>query len=362
LKLVKEFLIEQSTSDAHITLIMDLLAFVMNNSYLSFHNQVYHQIDGTAMGTTCAPTYANIVVYMLERSVVKEFQHVNNSLHLYRRYLDDIFAYIDARDAERFMKRMNELHPKLQFEFVSHSTEAAFLDLAIFKGERFHRDGRFDLRVHQKKMNLYLYIPYLSFHTPAAKKSFIQTELMRYIRNTSNQSDYNDLKWIFYQRLRDRGYPKEFLNRIFDSIYYVDRDWFLLSSSELLNHPRLQSEMPRSTCLIRRIERARTTALWTPHQHPTPPVFVIPYTPLSAAVPIRRILCDRWELIPSSMQLSRPIIAYQSYPSLMVKLIHEKARKHKEKRDKLSSSHPAKTIQSRLNFASIAASHTITSQ
>ena len=36
-------------------------------------------------------------------------------------------------------------------------------------------------------MNLYLYIPYNSFHTDAMKRSFIQTELMRYIRNSSDR-------------------------------------------------------------------------------------------------------------------------------------------------------------------------------
>src|SRR6185312_10342943 len=128
LKLVKEFLIEQSTSDAHITLIMDLLAFVMNNSYLSFHNQIYHQIDGTAMGTACAPTYANIVVYMLEKNVISDLA---GRVHLYRRFLDDVFAYLDADVAAEFTVRMNSLHPKLRFEFVSHPSDASFLDLRI---------------------------------------------------------------------------------------------------------------------------------------------------------------------------------------------------------------------------------------
>lgn len=344
LRLVREFLVELAVRPALIELIMDLLSFVMNNSYLSYRGQVYKQIDGTAMGTTCAPIYANIVVYQLERSVIREFQLERGTLHLYRRYLDDIFADIDARDAERFKQRMNALHPKLFFEFASDPNEAAFLDLHISKGRRFHEDGRFDLRVHQKKMNLYLYIPYLSFHTDAAKKSFIQTELMRYIRNTSDQAEYNELKAIFYQRLRDRGYPHAFLNGIFASIFYADRDWFLLPAADLIRHAEATCTQPLSTCLLRRISRVTQAALWTPNQQSVPPTFIIPYSPLTRILPVRRILCDRWELIQDALLITRPIIAYQSNPSLLVRLVHQKATRNREQReDRLNQ--PASTIQ-----------------
>ena len=332
LELVEQFLCEQSVDPDHTKLIMDLLSFVMRHSYLTFKGQTFHQIDGTAMGTAAAPIYANIVVYQWEKQTVHEFTEAS-SLYLYRRFLDDIFAYIRACDVDRFMTRMNQLHPKLVFEFASHESEAAFLDLSIFKGDRFHRDGRFDLRVHQKKMNLYLYIPYLSFHTDAAKRSFIQTELMRYIRNSSDQQDYNSLKAIFYGRLRDRGYPHAFLKPLFESIYYADREYFLLPSAEQLAHPELKSRPPLSTCLLKRIARASTAALWTPGLTTPPPVFIVPYTPLSRVIPTRQILSQHWDIVHTSVVPSpRPIIAYQSYPSLLTQLIFTKAKRMEEAR------------------------------
>mgnify|MGYP001572967070 FL=1 len=39
-----------------------MLAFVLENNYLSFNGKVYHQVSGTAMGTPCAPSYANLFV------------------------------------------------------------------------------------------------------------------------------------------------------------------------------------------------------------------------------------------------------------------------------------------------------------
>jgi hypothetical protein len=322
LALVRKFLVEQNVRHDRLELIMALLTFVMENAYLSFHHQVYHQIDGTAMGTAVAPIYANIVVYMLERPIVQEFVE-KGALHIYRRYLDDVFAFIKAEFAAEFKTRMNQLHPKLTFEFVTEADCTAFLDLSIHKGQRFRTRGIFDTRVHQKKMNLYLYIPFNSFHTAAAKRSFILTELMRYIRNSSDEADYNALKRLFFQRLRDRGYPSSFLEPEFNSIHYCDRPYFLSDAAALSAHPLLHSVPPLSKCLLRRLA-CKTAAAST-----QPLVFIVPYTPLSSLVPTRQLLLAHWErlghALPDSGR-SKPIIAYQSAPSLAKTLVFAKEK------------------------------------
>ena len=333
--LVRKFLLQQNVLPSRIDLIMDLLSFVMQESYLQFNGQVYQQIDGTAMGTAVAPMYANIVVYMLERQVIEEF--TTCGLHLYRRFLDDIFAYVQPSILDRLQLRLNSLHPKLRFEFVTHSTEAVFLDLCIYKGARWQRSSIFDLRVHQKAMNLYLYIPWQSFHTTAAKRSFIQTELMRYIRNSSDVEAYITLKHTFYTRLRDRGYPAAFLCELFNSIYYDDRHLFLWPSSRLMQHPELHSRPPRSLCLLKRVGRASriSSAVCTETRDSRPaPVFVIPYSPLSRVVPTRQLLLTYWHLLASGLThpIPRPIIAYQSAASLFKLLVFSKAKRHEAKR------------------------------
>jgi len=331
LSLVRAFLTEQKVPEDRIALLMALLSFVMENSYLSFKDCVYHQIDGTAMGTSVAPIYANIVVYMLERDTVRE---MGADLRIYRRFLDDIFAFIAGARAAEFQQRLNSLTPKLRFEFASDPHEAAFLDLHIYKGSRFTTSGVFDLRVHQKKMNLYLYIPFRSFHTAAAKRAFIQTELMRYIRNSSSLESYVELKQIFYTRLRDRGYPVSFLQPLFQSIWYCDRPYFLSPASALPLHPLLCISPPKSHCLLKRLNRLQTA------ESSSPPVLIVPFTPLSRIVPTRQILCQQWELLQTafaSRPLPRPIIAYQSLPSILALLVHGKAKRDEKERKKLAS-------------------------
>jgi hypothetical protein len=281
---------------------------------------------------------------MLERSVISELQP---DIYLYRRFLDDLFAYLHESQVDAFQQRMNSLHSKIKFEFVRHPSEVAFLDLVIHKGKRFEQEGRFDLRVHQKKMNLYLYIPYLSYHTEAAKKSWIQAELQRYIRNSSEQDDYVELKMIFYQRLRDRGYPPAFLQPIFNEIFYCDRVYFL-SSTPLHLHPLLTTQPPQSTCLIRKLKRLerdneqernnQSLIAASSSPPPSPPVFVIPYTPLSHFIATRSILLTNWELLRTAFRyghLPPPIIAYQSAPALISRLVFSKAKiMEEEKRAK----------------------------
>jgi hypothetical protein len=46
--------------------IMDMLKIVLENNYVDFLHEFYHQIQGTAMGTNCAVVYANIVGWYIE--------------------------------------------------------------------------------------------------------------------------------------------------------------------------------------------------------------------------------------------------------------------------------------------------------
>lgn len=233
------------------------------------------------------------------------------------------------------MLAMNSLHPKLKFEFTTDTHEIAFLDVCIYKGSRFDEQGIFDLRVHQKSMNLYLYIPYHSCHTDAAKRSFIQTELMRYVRNSSEFDEYWSLKCIFFKRLRDRGYPAAFLNNAFQRVLYCDRHYFLYPSREILSHPLLRHAPPRSPCLLQRILRMDSMALHAPrpvdHHLPRPPVFIIPFSPVTRAIPPRPLLTQRWELAHMATGLPRPIIAYQSCPSIARLLVYGKSNDQRQK-------------------------------
>jgi hypothetical protein len=321
---LSEYFVDKGWHTSKMTMVIELLKIVMNNNYLQFNGRIYHQHDGTAMGTNVAPAYANIFVFMLERKFVKG----NPSVFLYRRLLDDVFMYVQANDAHRVQHELNSWHNKIKFTFNCDPNAIAFLDLEIFKGERFIASGCFDIRIHQKAMNKYLYIPFKSFHTTPMKHSFIYTELIRYIRNNNNVDDYVKVKWDFYRRLRERGYPPAFLMSTFQSIYYEDRPLLLLPASSPLSSLTLQ---PQSSFLIKRMQReqqAAASSLASPSTMKSNRlVFVVFNSPLSHVLSIRNILVSNWDLVNDEFpHIPRPIIAYKSHNTLGAMLKHKQTK------------------------------------
>jgi hypothetical protein len=221
---VKRFLRERSSFPILLQdFIISVLRIVLENNYFTFNGETYHQTSGTAMGTPVAPAFANIFMFVLERSVIGRH---GSSLLFYRRFLDDIFI-ISTKDNSRLLAALNSMHPRIKLEFSCSPDTASFLDLRIHKATRWAREGKFDIAVHQKLLNSYLYIPFHSFHPIRAKKAFIRTELMRYIRLGSDRSVYLAIRQTFWQRLRARGYPVKFLHACFAGISYASRATFL---------------------------------------------------------------------------------------------------------------------------------------
>ena len=210
-----------------ITAIIQALTIVLKNNIIEFQGKSYIQINGTAMGQSCAVVYANIFVYELEIDLI-ELTYNSGTTFFYARFVDDVFGVIiNQYYTDILIQQLNLLHPSIKFNCISSSSEVEFLDTIIYKGERFKNEGRFDIRVHQKITNKYLYIPYNSHHTYHNKVAWIQGELKRYIRNSSSFSDYINIKIQFYNRLRARGYNHKFLSYVMDSVKYLQRPQLL---------------------------------------------------------------------------------------------------------------------------------------
>lgn len=198
-----------------------MLAFVLENNYLSFNGKVYHQVSGTAMGTPCAPSYANLFVGALERAL--EVPSSENLL-FYGRFIDDVLAIIQGplSAVDRFRARLDDLHPDLKFEFECSSSELPFLDALVVleKGDMSSAEGYLRTEVYQKPLNAYQYIPWSSYHPEAVKLAFVKGELIRYVRLSSRRKDYIRVMHKFWARLRARGYPIRWLRKAFAAVNY----------------------------------------------------------------------------------------------------------------------------------------------
>ena len=84
----------------------------MNN--FKFNGEYYLQIQGTAMGTRMAPSYANIFMGKLETQLL---QYTTDRPSTWWRYIDDIFAIwsVGQERLQLFLQEINNFHPTIKF-------------------------------------------------------------------------------------------------------------------------------------------------------------------------------------------------------------------------------------------------------
>eukprot|EP01052_Picozoa_sp_SAG31_P001875 SAG31_NODE_63_length_28659_cov_23.074685_10_plen_118_part_00 len=105
---------------------------------------------------------------------------------------------------------------------------AIFLDLCIYKGDRWSTDRRLDSRCYQKPMDRYLYTPFSSEHPKHCHKGIVLGELRRYIKRNTNRADYISIAALLRQRLASRGFSEKSLATAYKSApRYEDKQKFL---------------------------------------------------------------------------------------------------------------------------------------
>lgn len=202
--------------DKTIDFIIDLLSFILHNNYFVFGSQWYRQLQGTAMGTPAAVPFACLFVYEVEYRV---FKATNLKPLFFKRYIDDLFLIFRLpSEANLFFSSFNGILPTIRCGAITikHDT-GIFLDLEIFKGTRFDSAAILDFKTYQKAQNRYLYLSPNSFHSRSVYIGTIKSELNRYRLTCNSDSDFDELKCLFYQRLVARGFSTTFLNAVFPS-------------------------------------------------------------------------------------------------------------------------------------------------
>ena len=148
------------------------LELILQENSFQFTGKYYLQMHGTAMGTKMAIAFANIFVgkvesQILERSAIKPLA--------WKRYIDDIFSIWDINKdvVTQFIEQANSHHPTIKFKAEVSDTETTFLDTKVYKGERFAKESKLDIKTHFKATETFQYTHFSSCHPPGVKKSFI---------------------------------------------------------------------------------------------------------------------------------------------------------------------------------------------
>ena len=190
--------------------IRDSIKVILENNSFCFGTRHFLQKQGTAMGTKMAPTYANLTLAYLEKTLYNNIrttyteeiaQYVENS---WKRYIDDCFIIWDRNvdEVETLHSVLNSLNSKLTFTMDQSDATISFLDIQLIKqGETIITD------IFHKPTDTKQYLHFRSCH-PRSTKHNIPYNLARRIctivtepslRNHRLQEMKNDLM--------KRGYP-----------------------------------------------------------------------------------------------------------------------------------------------------------
>ena len=142
-----------------------LLKLILHKNCFFFNGKYYLQTTGVAMGQKCAPEPCDIMFLSLE----KKFISLSDKIFKWYRYRDDIICFWSGYEHElaNFISRINTMHPTLKFTHEWSKTEIHFLDLTLYKGERFKNTQILDINASVKLVthfNIFLEIHLTQMH------------------------------------------------------------------------------------------------------------------------------------------------------------------------------------------------------
>ncbi|KAM4016291.1 uncharacterized protein ACNLHF_002679 isoform 2-T3 [Anomaloglossus baeobatrachus] len=206
-----EFYLRMTDMDQQLVdLLLLLLKFVLTHNYFLFKDRYYLQERGTAMGASCAPSYANLFLGWWERSI--EFPSgPTGAVHMWLRFIDDVFMIWEGeiQQLKQFMDGLNNnrLNIGLTFNFSSESIE--YLDVKVSKG----CDGMLITDVHRKGTAVNSLLSARSSHPAQTIKAVPIGQFLRAKRicstNTLFEHQANDLK----RRFRSRHYREDSIHK-----------------------------------------------------------------------------------------------------------------------------------------------------
>ena len=199
-------------------LLVDMISWLIDNTYVIIGDIVFQQVVGIPMGTDCAPYLANLFLFAYEfdflKSALKEKDFT--TLHKFKkchRYIDDLLAVNNDGELERFKERIYPSELKLTSEDKSDQ-EVTYLDLQL-KIEK----STINYKLYDKRDNFGFSIvnfPDLRGNIPTGQSyGVFISQLIRYSRCCQNLKDFKERTSNLVERLKKQGFKFVKLCRTF---------------------------------------------------------------------------------------------------------------------------------------------------
>ena len=139
------------------------MELVLSCAVMKFQKKFFKQILGIVMGTNLAPILANIYMAMLEEELLIICKNKNQKWPiLFKRFKGDGFGIMNSnkKDDQTWVNEFNKLRENTFIDKMSFGNHVAYMDLYIFKGNKFYETGKLSIKVYQKSFC----IPFKSTH------------------------------------------------------------------------------------------------------------------------------------------------------------------------------------------------------
>ena len=210
-----------------IPFICDLLHLILTHNYVQYNGVVYHQLEGTAMGTPSAVWYADFVLSILEIPAA-----TLDGIVLYKRFIDDIIV-LAAEDCP-VIATFNAQNNNIQIDETTTGATGIFLDIRITIDSTNTDHPTIVTSLYKKPSNKDLYITPHSAHRLSLLRNLVSTELNRYRLRCTDDHDYMQQRQSLYRKLFLRGYSHQRLAPPF--LHQPNREQLLAQLRDRLNN------------------------------------------------------------------------------------------------------------------------------
>jgi hypothetical protein len=215
---IKEWMTENQIETEKINLLCELANKVLKCNYFEFDNQLYLQVQGTAMGTRMAPNYAIIFMHQLEKKLLQRSQQKPT---IWKRFIDDVFCiWSHGEDSLlEFLNELNTYHQTIKFTWEYSHIQIPFLDTVTYK-----LNGMLATKIYHKPTDNKQYLHFYSAHPRRQKESVPNGLFLRAKRICTEDHHFEAESGVIMMKLKNRCYPEDLLNTVYNKVKLLKRE------------------------------------------------------------------------------------------------------------------------------------------